>query len=103
LTFFAPSPARASFTWAANSWGECNTKHPFADGYRPVLFNSVVVPRGRSQNYSGAMCRYYGYNGRVGWIPFTTGVNWNRACSLDANGQRFRMWVRPDYTVWCTV
>jgi hypothetical protein len=97
--------AQASFTYAANSWGECNTKRPFADGYSNMMFSQVLTG-GRASNYSGASCLYWGRANRApgGWVPFYMGVNWSRACQIDANGRPYQLWWRaPDSTYWCTV
>lgn len=98
----ASTQASASFSWAANSWGECNTKRPNPGAvYSRVNFEKVVVPAGRPNNYYYATCRYWGYNGRF-WVPIVTSVDWNRACALDAPAG-YRWALRPDYSVWCTV
>jgi len=91
-----------AFTWGANSWGECNTKRPFADGFS-MSFGGIVT-RGHPSNWSGTYCQYWGRNNRVpgGVWPFTLGVNWSRACALDANGRGYWVsWRAPDSTYWC--
>jgi hypothetical protein len=91
------APASATFTWAANSWGECNTARP--SGFSPVYFAGVSKPAGRPNNYYYATCTYWGWNGRF-YVFQARPVNWGRACALDAYSWSYAT-VRPDFTVYC--
>ena len=91
--------ASASFTWGANSWGECNTSRPSAPTYGYMYFDKVES-YGRPSTYRYSSCKYWAMSSRGYYQAFYRPVNWTRACALDANGRSFQVVVRSNL-VYC--
>jgi hypothetical protein len=96
------------FSWAANSWGECNTSRPYTAADADSTWFVGVNTGGHAANYSGAQCKYIelfsAWGAGAYYVPAYTPVDWNKACALDAAGMRFHLYFRsPDGTYWCVL
>ncbi len=103
----ATSSVKAAFMWAANAWGECNTKRPWAAEASNIWFGGLST-WGHPNNWYGTQCKYWvqyeaeGFGSYI--VPVYQSVNWYRACSLDAAGMRWHLYFRaPDGTYWCVL